>query len=122
MSFNITGSVTGVNAVAPNPNPAPVPNPVDPAMAADFKGIFNNDKLTLTLDSTGTSASGKIVMGTKEFDCTGSIRGNLLSGNFKSGASEFPFTATLNGDAMSFKTGSSTYELKRKSTVKNPLE
>lgn len=135
LNLTFNGSVSGGGAVVnpnpfPNPNPVPAPNPnpnpnpFDPgAGAANFVGDFKNDKLEMHVTKGAfENYEGLITMKGNMYKFTATAQGSTLTGKFQVEANSFDFTATLNGNQMTFKTGSSTYDLKRETGAKNPLE
>ena len=123
LNFVFKGSVTSTGAAEDISNvPTPLPAPVDKPTPASFAGEFTGEKLSMNIQSNGAGYEGTILMKGKTYPFTAQATGTNLVGKFTVDASAFDFTAAMNADQMTFKTGSSTYDLKRKSVAKNPLE
>ncbi|MFV1959738.1 MAG: clostripain-related cysteine peptidase, partial [Planctomycetota bacterium] len=91
-----------------------------PAAASPFAGTFVGDRLRVTLEVSGTEATGRIELGGKTYPLRAEIEGRDLKGEFESGPSAFPFTATLAGDVLTLRSGGATHTLKREGGATAP--
>ena len=99
------------------------PNPLEqPGAAPDFSGTYVTEGLTVTLEKAEGGYRGTIVAGDKQYPLTATAAGNQLTGQFTADGNAFPFSATLDGDALTLKSGTTTYALKKRPAVVNPLE
>ncbi len=92
--------------------------------APDFSGAFTDGQLTVTLEGTGASYTGRITLDGQDYPATARADGSTVTGTFQSGGSSFDFTATLAGDTLTLQSGGVTYALTRQGTAppaNNPL-
>ena len=95
-------------------------NPLVRPTASGFSGKFSDGKLSVNLQESTGKYNGTLTLNDQNYKASGTVKNDVLEGSFEAAGQAFPFTATVNGDTVTFKTGGTTYSLKRQAV--NPLD
>ena len=115
--LNAGGNPPGGNPLGKN---SPGENPLARPAPSGFAGKFSDGKLAVNLQESAGKCSGTLTLNDQNYNASGTVKNEVLEGSFDAGGQAFPFTATVNGDTVTFKTGGTTYTLKRQAV--NPLD